>query len=165
MAMVSTTYSNAFADLFPELSNRHIQLNILLKKWEDKQKRSKSYRHEAFNHDGFLTEGISNNVLYIINDKKTFLKREYEMQQYIVRNSIGSLNNSSATYMFLNKTNNKTLDINEYSKKYKKFLLAELYILKPVLIVVCDGNYDVIRSMLEDKRNQEMTQGIQDTPF
>lgn len=164
MEMVSTTCSNTFYDFLPQV-NRHTQLNILLRKWENKQKRSKNYHFESFNQDGFLTEDNYNNVLYIINDKRTFLKRHWEMQQYIIRNNIGSLYNQNVTYMFLNKTNNKSIDINEYSRKYKKFILTELYILKPVLIVVCDGNYDIIRAILADKRNKEMTEHIQDTPI
>ena len=164
MATVSATRDNTFSNLFPQV-DRHIQLNILLRKWENKQKRTKNYHYEAFNHDGFLTENTNNNVLYIINDKRTFFKRQFEMQRYIIRNNIGSMFNNNVTYMFLNKTNNKNIDINEYSKKYKKFILAELYILRPVLIVVCDGNYDIIQDMLNDKRNQEMTKHIQDTPI
>lgn len=157
MTTVSRTYDNVFADFFPELSNKHTQLNILLRKWENKQKRSKNYHFEAFNHDGFLTDNTSDTVLYIINDKMKFFKQGHEMQQYIVRNTNGTLNHSNVAYMLWNKTNNKNININEYSKKYKKFILAELYILKPVLIVVCDGNYDIIRAILEDKRNAEMT--------
>ena len=153
-----------FSDFFPRV-NRHIQLNILLRKWEEKQRRSKKYWNETFNHDGFLSEDTYNNVLYIINDKRQFFRLEYEMQNYIKKNSIGSFSNSNVSYMFLNKTNNKNIDINEYSRRYKKLILAELNILKPVLIVVLDNSCNVLKNMLLDKRNEQMTKEIRHTPI
>lgn len=171
MATCFTTFDfreldNIFSEFFPQV-NKHTQLNILLRKWEEKQKRSKHFWNETFNRDGFLSENIYDNVLYIINskDKMTLLKRVHEMQSYIVKNSIAPLTNSNIAYMFLNKTDNINININEYSKRYKKLILAELNILKPVLIVVCDGNYDILHSMLRDKRNKEMTKAIRYTPI
>lgn len=155
---------NVFSEFFPKV-NKHIQLNILLRKWEDKQRRSKKYWNETFNHDGFLSEDTYNNVLYIINDKRTFFRLEYEMQSYIQKNSIGLFSNSNVSYMFLNKTNNKNIDINEYSKRYKKLILAELNILKPVLIVVLDNSCNLLENMLLDKRNEQMTKEIRHTPI
>lgn len=168
MSTCSTTLdfkelNNVFAEFFPQV-NKHIQLNILLRKWEDKQRRSKKYWNETFNHDGFCSNNTYNNVLYIINDKRQFLRLEYEMQNYIKKNSLVSYDNINASYMFLNKTNNKNIDINEYSKRYKKLILAEINILKPVLIVVLDNSCDLIKNMLKDKRNAEMTKQIQYTP-
>ena len=169
MSMCSTTFDfdnlNAiFADFFPQ-ADKHIQLNILLRKWEEKQKRSKKYWNETFNHDGFLTNDTYNNVLYIINDKRTFFKLEYEMQNYIMKNSLISFSNINSSYMYINKTNNKNININEYSKRYKKLILAELNILLPVLIVVFDNSCNLIRDIIRDKRNAEMTKGIQYTPI
>ena len=169
MTTVSTTFAfnsigEVFADFFPKV-NPHIQLNILLRKWEEKQMRSKKYWNEKFKHDGFLSEDTYNNVLYIINDKRIFFRLEYEMQNYIKKNSIGSLNNSNVSYMFLNKTNNKNIDINEYSRRYKKLILAELNILQPVLIVVLDNSCNVLKNMLLDKRNEQMTKEIRHTPI
>lgn len=155
---------NVFSEFFPKV-NKHTQLNILLRKWEEKQRRSKKYWNETFNHDGFLSEDTYNNVLYIINDKRTFFRLEYEMQNYIQKNSIGSFSNSNVSYMFLNKTNNKNIDINEYSKRYKKLILAELNILKPVLIVVLDNSCNLLKNMLLDKRNEQMTKEIRHTPI
>ena len=155
---------NVFSEFFPKV-NKHTQLNILLRKWEEKQRRSKKYWNETFNHDGFLSEDTYNNVLYIINDKRTFFRLEYEMQSYIQKNSIGSFSNSNVSYMFLNKTNNKNIDINEYSKRYKKLILAELNILKPVLIVVLDNSCNLLENMLLDKRNEQMTKEIRHTPI
>ena len=167
MSTCSTTLDfkeldNIFAEFFPQV-NKHIQLNILLRKWEDKHRRSKKYWNETFNHDGFCSNNTYNNVLYIINDKRQFLRLEYEMQNYIKKNSPVSYGNINASYMFLNKTNNKNIDINEYSKRYKKLILAELNILKPVLIVVLDNSCDLIKNMLKDKRNAEMTKQIRYT--
>lgn len=167
MSTCSTTLDfkeldNVFAEFFPQV-NKHIQLNILLRKWADKQRRSKKYWNETFNHDGFCSNNTYNNVLYIINDKRQFLRLEYEMQNYIKKNSLVSYDNINASYMFLNKTNNKNIDINEYSKRYKKLILAEINILKPVLIVVLDNSCDLIKNMLKDKRNAEMTKQIQYT--
>lgn len=159
-----SSLNKVFADFFPN-QNPHIQLNILLKKWEDKQRRSKKYWNEKFNHDGFLSNATYNNVLYIINDKRTFFRLEYEMQNYIKKNSPVSYSNINASYMFINKTNNRNIDINEYSKRYKKLILAEINILKPVLIVVLDNSCDLIKSILKDKRNAEMTSQIQYTPI
>ena len=153
-----------FADFFPQ-ADKHIQLNILLRKWEEKQKRSKKYWNETFNHDGFLTNDTYNNVLYIINDKRTFFKLEYEMQNYIMKNSLISFSNINSSYMYINKTNNKNININEYSKRYKKLILAELNILKPVLIVVLDNSCNLIRDILRDERNEEMTKEIRYTPI
>ena len=165
MSTCSTTLDfkkldNIFAEFFPQV-NKH----ILLRKWEDKQRRSKKYWNETFNHDGFCSNNTYNNVLYIINDKRQFLRLEYEMQNYIKKNSPVSYGNINASYMFLNKTNNKNIDINEYSKRYKKLILAELNILKPVLIVVLDNSCDLIKNMLKDKRNAEMTKQIRYTPI
>ena len=160
--LATLTFNNSsevFEDLFPEV-NKHIQLNILLRKWEDKQRRAKKYKYEKFNHDGFLSNSTSNNVLYIINDKKTFFKLSYEMQKYIMKNSLDKYKHINASYMFLNKTNNKSIDINEYSRRYKRLILAEINILQPVLIVVLDKSCNVIRDMLEDKRNTEMTKQV-----
>lgn len=156
--------SKVFKDLFPEV-NKHLQLNILLKKWEDKQRRTKKYKYEKFNHDGFLSKSTSNNVLYIINNKKTFFKLNYEMQKYIMKSSLDKYKHINASYMFLNKTNNKSIDINEYSRRYKRLILAEINILQPVLIVVLDKSCNVIRDMLEDKRNAEMTKQVRYTPI
>lgn len=169
MSTCSTTFdfdnlNGIFADFFPQ-ADKHIQLNILLRKWEEKQKRSKKYWNETFNHDGFLTNDTYNNVLYIINDKRTFFKLEYEMQNYIMKNSLISFSNINSSYMYINKTNNKNININEYSKRYKKLILAELNILKPVLIVVLDNSCNLIRDIIRDKRNAEMTKGIQYTPI
>lgn len=169
MSTCSTTFkfdnlNEAFADFFPK-ADKHIQLNILLKKWEEKQKRSKKYWNETFNHDGFLSNATYNNVLYIINDKRTFFRIEYEMQNYIKKNSPVSYSDINASYMFINKTNNRNININEYSKRYKKLILAELNILKPVLIVVLDNSCNLIRDILRDKRNVEMTKAIQYTPI
>ena len=169
MSTCSTTFdfsnlNKVFEDFFPNQSP-HIQLNILLRKWEEKQRRSKKYWNEKFNHDGFLSNATYNNVLYIINDKRTFFRLEYEMQNYIKKNSPVSYSNINASYMFINKTNNRNIDINEYSKRYKKLILAEINILKPVLIVVLDNSCDLIKSMLKDKRNAEMTSQIQYTPI
>lgn len=52
MATCLTTYNfdnlnEVFADFFPQ-ADKHIQLNILLKKWEEKQKRSKHFWNERF---------------------------------------------------------------------------------------------------------------------
>lgn len=169
MSTCSTTFdfdnlNGIFADFFPQ-ADKHIQLNILLRKWEEKQKRSKKYWNETFNHDGFLTNDTYNNVLYIINDKRTFFKLEYEMQNYIMKNSLISFSNINSSYMYINKTNNKNININEYSKRYKKLILAELNILKPVLIVVLDNSCNLIRDIIRDKRNAEMTKAIQYTPI
>lgn len=153
-----------FADFFPQ-ADKHIQLNILLRKWEEKQKRSKKYWNETFNHDGFLTNDTYNNVLYIINDKRTFFKLEYEMQNYIMKNSLISFSNITSSYMYINKTNNKNINITEYSKRYKKLILAELNILKPVLIVVLDNSCNLIRDILRDEKNEEMTKEIRYTPI
>lgn len=171
MAMVSTTFDfrcleDVFTEFFPTV-NKHIQLNILLRQWEEKQRRSKKYWNEKFNHDGFISDNTYNNVLYIINpkDKMNLLKRVSEMQNYIKKNSPIDLGNCNEAYMFLNKTNNQNIDINEYSKKYKKFILAELSVLRPILIIVCDNNYNVISNMLKDKRNEELTKGICHIPL
>ena len=169
MSTCSTTFdcdnlNGIFADFFPQ-ADKHIQLNILLRKWEEKQKRSKKYWNETFNHDGFLTNDTYNNVLYIINDKRTFFKLEYEMQNYIMKNSLISFSNINSSYMYINKTNNKNININEYSKRYKKQILAELNILKPVLIVVLDNSCNLIRDILRDKRNVAMTKEIRYTPI
>lgn len=169
MSTCSTTFdfdnlNGIFADFFPQ-ADKHIQLNILLGKWEEKQKRSKKYWNETFNHDGFLTNDTYNNVLYIINDKRTFFKLEYEMQNYIMKNSLISFSNINSSYMYINKTNNKNININEYSKRYKKLILAELNILKPVLIVVLDNSCNLIRDILRDERNEEMTKEIRYTPI
>lgn len=165
--LATLTFNNSsevFEDLFPEV-NKHIQLNILLRKWEDKQRRTKKYKYEKFNHDGFLSNSTSNNVLYIINNKKTFFKLSYEMQKYIMKNSLDKYKHINVSYMFLNKTNNKSIDINEYSRRYKRLILAEINILQPVLIVVLDKSCNVIRDMLEDKRNAEMTKQVRYTPI
>lgn len=169
MSTCSTTLDfreldNVLAEFFPQV-NKHTQLNILLRRWEDKQRRSKKYWNETFNHDGFCSNNTYNNVLYIINDKRQFYRLEYEMQDYIKKNSLVSYDNINASYMFLNKTNNKNIDINEYSKRYKKLILAEINILKPVLIVVLDNSCDLIKNMLKDKRNAEMTGQIRYTPI
>lgn len=169
MSTCSTTFdfdnlNGIFADFFPQ-ADKHIQLNILLRKWEEKQKRSKKYWNETFNHDGFLTNDTYNNVLYIINDKRTFFKLEYEMQNYIMKNSLISFSNINSSYMYINKTNNKNININEYSKRYKMLILAELNILKPVLIVVLDNSCNLIRDIIRDKRNAEMTKEIRYTPI
>lgn len=165
--LATLTFNNSsevFEDLFPEV-NKHIQLNILLRKWEDKQRRTKKYKYEKFNHDGFLSNSTSNNVLYIINDKKTFFKLSYEMQKYIMKNSLDKYKHINASYMFINKTNNKSIDINEYSRRYKRLILAEINILRPVLIVVLDNSCNIVRDMLEDRRNVEMTKQIRYTPI
>ena len=169
MSTCSTTFdfdnlNGIFADFFPQ-ADKHIQLNILLRKWEEKQKRSKKYWNETFNHDGFLTNDTYNNVLYIINDKRTFFKLEYEMQNYIKKNSLISFSNINSSYMYINKTNNKNININEYSKRYKKLILVELNILKPVLIVVLDNSCNLIRDILRDEKNEEMTKEIRYTPI
>ena len=169
MSTCSTTFdfsnlNDVFADFFPQ-ADKHIQLNILLRKWEEKQKRSKKYWNETFNHDGFLTNDTYNNVLYIINDKRIFFKLEYEMQNYIMKNSLISFSNINSSYMYINKTNNKNININEYSKRYKKLILAELNILKPVLIVVLDNSCNLIRDILRDERNAKMTKEIRYTPI
>ena len=68
MSTSLATFCNSnemFEDLFPKV-NKQIQLNILLRKWEDKQRRTKKYKYEKFNHDGFLSNFTENNVLYII---------------------------------------------------------------------------------------------------
>lgn len=155
---------NVFSEFFPRV-NRHIQLNILLRKWEEKQRRSKKYWNESFNHDGFLSEDTYNNILYIINDKRTFFRLEYEMQRYIKKNSIGSFSNSNVSYMFLDKTNSQIVNKNEYSKKYKDFILQEINVIRPILIIVCDGNYDILYNMIHDKRNEELTKGIKYVPI
>lgn len=165
--LATLTFNNSsevFEDLFPEV-NKHIQLNILLRKWEDKQRRTKKYKYEKFNHDGYLSNSTSNNVLYIINDKKTFFKLSCEMQKYIMKNSLDKYKHINTSYMFLNKTNNKSIDINEYSRRYKRLILAEINILQPVLIVVLDNSCNIVRDMLEDRRNVEMTKQIRYTPI
>lgn len=167
MSTSLATFCNSnevFEDLFPKVS-KQIQLNILLRKWEDKQRRTKKYKYEKFNHDGFLSNFTDNNVLYIINSKKVFFRLNYEMQKYIMKNSPDKYKHINASYMFLNKTNNKSIDINEYSRRYKRLILAEINILQPVLIVVLDKSYNIIRDMLEDKRNAEMTKQVRYTPI
>lgn len=158
MPMTSRTLEldNTVTDFYQGV-RKHIELNILLKKWERKQKCSKEYWNMKFNHDGYLSEQVNNNVLYVINDKRTFLRIENEMQNYIKKNSTGSLRNSSVAYMYLNKTNNKNIDVNEYSRRYRKLILAQLNILDPVLIVVLDNSCNIISDILSDRRNQEMT--------
>ena len=167
MSTSLATFCNSnevFEDLFPKV-NKQIQLNILLRKWEDKQRRTKKYKYEKFNHDGFLSNFTDNNVLYIINSKKVFFRLNYEMQKYIMKNRPDKYKHINASYMFLNKTNNKSIDINEYSRRYKRLILAEINILQPVLIVVLDKSYNIIRDMLEDKRNAEMTKQVRYTPI
>lgn len=170
MPTCSTTFDfgdsldNVFSDFFPRV-NRHIQLNILLRKWEERQRRSKKYWNETFNHDGFLSEDVNNNVLYIINDKRNFMKRVHEMQRYIVKNAISPLTNSNVAYMFVDKTNSQIVNKNEYSKKYRDFILQEINVIRPILIVVCDGNYDILYNMIHDKRNEELTKGIKYIPI
>ena len=47
MSTSLATFCNSnevFEDLFPKV-NKQIQLNILLRKWEDKQRRTKKYKY------------------------------------------------------------------------------------------------------------------------
>lgn len=134
---IGKIFENYFVNLppSPPIMSKQTQLNILLRKWENKQRRTKKYKYEKFFHDGFLSERTENTVLYIINDKRKFMKKVYNMQRYIVKNSIIDIGIDDVSYMFLNKTLSNIVDINEYSKKYTDFILEEINVIQPILIV------------------------------
>ena len=62
---------------------------------------------------GFLSDNKYNNIVYIINskDKMTLLKRMYDMQSYIIKNSPIDLSHCHEAYMFINKTNNNKINM------------------------------------------------------
>ena len=116
---------------------------------------------------GFLSDNKYNNIVYIINskDKMTLLKRMYDMQSYIIKNSPIDLSHCHEAYMFINKTNNNKINMKEYGKAYKQFILEELVLLNPILLICADGNFDFLCSLIRDKKNEKLTKNLRYTPI
>ena len=163
---IGKIFEDYFADLppIPPIISKQTQLNILLRKWENKQRKTKKYKHEKFFHDGFLSERTKNTVLYIINNKRKFMKKVYNMQRYIMKNSIVDIGIDDVSYMFLNKTLSNIVNINEYSKKYTDFITNEINIIRPILIICC-GNFEIVDKILHNKRKEELTKDIKYIPL
>lgn len=76
-------------------------------------------------------------------------KRMRNMQDFIVRHFFDKeINNSSATYFVLNKTSSKCVNTKEYVKKFEKYILEEIEIIRPTLIV-CLGCYEIVNSLFQ----------------
>lgn len=116
---------------------------------------------------GFLSDNKNNNIVYIINskDKMTLLKRIYDMRDYIIKNSPIELSYCNEAYMFINKTNNNNINMKEYGKSYKQYILEELVLLNPILLICADGNFDFLCSLLRDRKNENLTKHIRYTPI
>lgn len=149
--------------------DKYLKLHSLLVTWKHKHKKYKKFRDD-FCYDGFLTYPTSNyhSILYVFDykdDDRHARRRMRNMQDFIVRHSFDKeINNSSATYLVLNKTNSKCVNTKEYVKKFEKYILEEIEIIRPTLIV-CLGCYEIVNSLFQKYSKNEILSAIKNTPI
>lgn len=143
-------------------------LHSHLVKWKQKQLKCKKYRKETFIYDGFMySNSKTHTVLYIFDYKyedRCTRKRLLKMQNFISRHSFDTtINTSSTTYLILNKTNSKCVDTKNYVSQFEQYILEEINILQPVMII-CMGCYDIVNNIFQNHKNSEFLSAIK-TPI
>ena len=149
-----------------------ITLHNYLATWKSQHKKYKKYRKEDFCYDGFMWNLInsssSHSILYIFdynyNDRQS-RRRLNGMQSFISRHSIDSeINNSSISRLILNKTNSKCIDTIKYVQDFEEYILFEIAIIKPTIIIAC-GCYEIISNIFEKYIENEFLSAIKNIPI
>lgn len=150
--------------------NTEITLHNYLASWKYQHKKYKKYRKEDFYYDGFMWNltNSSHSILYIFdynyNDRQT-RRRLSNMQSFISRHSIDSeINNSSVSRLILNKTNSKCIDTIKYVQDFEEYILLEIAIIKPTMIIAC-GCYEMISNIFEKYIKSNVLSAIKNIPI
>ena len=150
--------------------NTQMILYNYLVTWKHQHRKYKKYRKEDFYYDGFMWNltNSSHSILYIFDykyDDRHTRKRLWNMQEFISKHCFDSeINSSSISRLVLNKTNSKCIDTLSYINDFKEYILLEIAIIKPTIIVAC-GCYDVISNMLEQLNNESFLSAIKNIPI
>ena len=115
-----------------------------------------------------INSSSSHSILYIFdynyNDRQS-RRRLNGMQSFISRHSIDSeINNSSISRLILNKTNSKCIDTIKYVQDFEEYILFEIAIIKPTIIIAC-GCYEIISNIFEKYIENEFLSAIKNIPI
>lgn len=150
--------------------NKEIVLHNYLAQWKAKHNKNRKYRRYDFYYDGFMYDPKFNchNVLYIFdykyNDRQS-IRRISRMQNFISKHCLDShINSSSISYILLNKTNSKCSNTKEYVKTFEKYILQEINIIEPTIIVCC-GCYDIVSKLFKDYQESCFLSAIKNIPL
>lgn len=149
-----------------------ITLHNYLATWKSQHKKYKKYRKEEFYYDGFMWSLInsssSHSILYIFDynySDRQSRRRLNNMQSFISRHSIDSeIKNSSISRLILNKTNSKCIDTIKYVQDFAEYILLEIAIIKPTMIIAC-GCYEIISNIFEKYIENEFLSAIKNIPI
>lgn len=152
--------------------NMEITLHNYLATWKSQHKKYKKYRKEDFCYDGFMWNLInsssSHSILYVFDynySDRQSRRRLSNMQSFISRHSIDSeINNSSVSRLILNKTNSKCIDTIKYVQDFEEYILLEIAIIKPTMIIAC-GCYDIVNKMFQKYNKSDILSAIKYTPL
>lgn len=152
--------------------NMEITLHNYLATWKSQHKKYKKYRKEDFCYDGFMWNLInsssSHSILYVFDynySDRQSRRRLSNMQSFISRHSIDSeINNSSVSRLILNKTNSKCIDTIKYVQDFEEYILLEIAIIKPTMIIAC-GCYEIISNIFEKYVKSDVLSAIKNIPI
>lgn len=138
--------------LFRKSKLKEIELHNYLAQWKSKHNRNKHYRKEDFCYDGFMydTNCSNQSILYVFdykyNDRQS-MNRVWKMQRFISKHCLDdNITIDSISYLILNKTNSRCIDTKRYVKNFEKYILGEIDLLSPSIIVCC-GCYDIVKDL------------------
>ena len=165
----SKELENLLANYFQPY-NVKLQLHRFLVDWKSKHKKYKQYRKEDFCYDGFMYDikSSSHSILYVFDykyeDRQT-MRRIWKMQNFISKHCFNTnITNNSTSYIVLNKTNSKCIDTKSYVKNFEKYILQEIAIIRPTMIICC-GCYDTVSALFQKYSKSEILSAIKYTPL
>lgn len=150
--------------------NIQLQLHNYLARWQNQHRKYKKYRKEDFYFDGFMynLKQSSNSILYVFDYKysdRQSMRRIYSIQDFISKHSIDpEINNSSISYLILNKTNSRCIKTLDYVNDFEKNIIEEIALIKPTMIICC-GCYDIVNKMFQKYNKSEILSAIKNIPL
>jgi hypothetical protein len=147
-----------------------LQLHSHLARWKGVQGKIRLYRKEEFCYDGYLCDlkSKAHTIMYITdykyNDRQS-RRRLNQMQSFISRHCFDSeISFGSISHLILNKTNSKCVNTDYYVKNFENYILQEINIIRPTIIVAL-GCSDIVQKLFDDNKENENLSAISNTPI
>lgn len=147
-----------------------LKLYSHLVQWKHKHNKYKKFRREDFCYDGFMfnLKTNSHSILYVFDYKysdRHSRRRLYKMQEFISKHCFDKeITNNSTSTLILNKTNSKCIDTQSYVSIFEKYILEEIAIIKPTMIICLDC-YDVVSNLFQKYNNSNILSAIKYMPI
>lgn len=150
--------------------NLELELYRHLVYWKHKHNKYKQFKREDFCIDGFMcnVQNNSHTILYVFDYKysdRQARRRMYKMQNFISNHCFDkNINISSTSTLILNKTNSKCVSTESYVKKFEKYILQEMSIIRPTIIVAI-GCYDIVSNLFQKYKKSDILSAIKYIPI